>query len=180
MNPYIEQLCTDLMTVVSAISNVCPPLQAILQSTARKPRRKTYWKSPTRPIICDLTRRFSANKSCEALLKTPIQSPRSLTQTPSSEQRSSPRKLFTASLDVRIPIGTTCRGVARDLSTAGIGAIVFVGDLKVADLRFGDSVVIGYKHPSGQGTELVARLARVTGRYGNRYGFRFDRPMDVA
>ncbi len=94
-----------------------------------------------------------------------------------TDQRSSPRLPFQASIDVRIPNGDLCRGIARDLSPNGMGAIVFAD---ATDLKVGDSVVISYTHPRPSGTEAVERAARVSGQHGNRYVFVFEQPMDVG
>ncbi len=115
---------------------------------------------------------------CEAMVKT--RTDQLARSTPSAEQRSSPREPFAASLDVHVTTGITYRGVARDLSAGGIGAIVFADTKNFAALKVGDSVVIDFEHPCPQGTEHVACPACVMGRYGNRYGFRFERPMDAV
>ncbi len=105
-----------------------------------------------------------------------MKAPQPLTGHPNA--RSSPRKPFAGFLDVRLLTGTTYRGVARDLSAGGIGAIVFA-DTKFANLQTGDAVEISYAHPAVAGDESVTRRAAVRGRYGNRYGFRFEQPLDV-
>ncbi len=96
-----------------------------------------------------------------------------------TNSRGSQRKPFTALLEVRLPTGTTYGGVARDLGEFGIGAIVFA-DTKVAKLQVGDEVTIAYTHPGVAGDTFVERRAYVTGRYGNRYGFRFERSLEIA
>ncbi len=93
-------------------------------------------------------------------------------------RRSSPRKPFAAFLDVRLLTGASYRGVARDLSAEGMGAVVFT-DTKVASILAGTPVEIAYEHPVITGNELVTRRASVIGRYGNRYGFHFEQSRDV-
>ncbi|MGH9522413.1 MAG: PilZ domain-containing protein [Terriglobales bacterium] len=87
---------------------------------------------------------------------------------PPTNRRQSPRKPFAAAIEVRTVAGTTFRGVARDLSECGMGAIVY------ADLSVGDSVVVHYEHPRDASSHLVRRSACVRGRYGSRYGFEFE------
>lgn len=82
-----------------------------------------------------------------------------------ADKREFPRHPFAASIEVRTTGGTVFRGIARDLSLRGMGAIVY------ADLHVGDAVVVHYAHPRN---EFVRRAACVRGRYGSRYGFEFD------
>jgi hypothetical protein len=86
---------------------------------------------------------------------------------PPAEKREAPRRRFDGSIEVRTTGGTVFRGVARDLSARGMGAIVY------ADLKVGDSVVVNYAHPSKPASEIVRRSANVRGRFGSRYGFEF-------
>lgn len=88
-----------------------------------------------------------------------------------AERRESPRHPFAASIEVRTDGGTIFRGVARDLSVRGMGAIVY------ADLKVGDCVVVHYAHPMRTAPDFVRRTAYVRGRYGSRYGFEFDQPL---
>ncbi len=65
------------------------------------------------------------------------------------------------------------RGIARDLSIDGMGAILF------ADLQVGDRVLIKYQHPYARNTgQTVARRAVVRGCFGHRYGFQFEQPLE--
>lgn len=90
-----------------------------------------------------------------------------------AQARKEPRVAFTVSIEVRAANGAVFRGIARDLSTRGLGAIVS------ADLQVGDYVVIKYAHPQRQGDiQVVRRSARIRGRYGSRYGFEFEQSMD--
>ena len=100
---------------------------------------------------------------------------RTLVSKPVVERRSAPRLPFTSSIEVRTLTGAIFRGIGRDLSVRGLGAIVF------ADLQVGDSVVIKYPHPNTHTTiQGVRRNARVKARYGNRYGFEFEDAMECA
>lgn len=87
--------------------------------------------------------------------------------------REAPRFEFAESIEIRAANGTVFRGIARDLSRRGLGAIVF------ADLQVGDSVVVKYAHPQpSTDSQVVVRHARVRERYGSRYGFEFEQAMD--
>jgi hypothetical protein len=55
-----------------------------------------------------------------------------------AQTRQAPRLAFTASIEVRTATGAVFRGIARDLSRLGLGAIV------CADLQVGESVLIKY------------------------------------
>jgi PilZ domain len=91
-----------------------------------------------------------------------------------AQTRQAPRFAFTDSLEVRTASGAVFRGIARDLSRRGLGAII------CADLQVGDSVVIKYAHPQPPADrQIVVRHARVRGRYGSRYGFEFEHAMDI-
>lgn len=91
-----------------------------------------------------------------------------------AQTRQAPRLAFTNSIEVRIASGTVFRGIARDLSRRGLGAIV------CADLQVGDSVLIKYAHPQPPAdSQIVVRYARVRGRYGSRYGFEFEHAVDI-
>ena len=96
---------------------------------------------------------------------------RGWTSKPQVERRREPRAPFAASIEVRTSAGVTFRGIARDLSDGGMGAIVY------ADLGVGDRVVIYYMHPVEQATRFVFRTACVRGRYGSRYGFEFENAL---
>lgn len=98
---------------------------------------------------------------------------RDWTHKPSIERRREPRNPFEASIEVRTAGGTTFRGVARDLSNGGMGAIVY------ADLEVGDRVVIYYMHPANSASRFVFRPACVRGRYGSRYGFEFENSLSA-
>lgn len=90
------------------------------------------------------------------------------------QTRQSPRFAFTDSIEVRTASGAVFRGIARDLSRRGLGAIVF------ADLQVGDSVAVKYAHPQPPAcSQIVVRYARVRGRYGSRYGFEFEHAMNI-
>ncbi|MGH3429806.1 MAG: PilZ domain-containing protein [Mycobacteriales bacterium] len=93
---------------------------------------------------------------------------RGWTNKPQDERRREPRTPFAGSIEVRTAGGTTFRGVARDLSDGGMGAIVY------ADLSVGDRVVIYYIHPLERASRFVFRTACVRGRHGSRYGFEFE------
>ena len=91
-----------------------------------------------------------------------------------AKTRQAPRVAFTDSIEVRTASGTVFRGIARDLSRRGLGAII------CADLQVGDSVVIKYAHPQPPAdSQIVVRYARVRGQYGSRYGFEFEYAMDI-
>lgn len=94
-----------------------------------------------------------------------------------AERRQWPRREFKASIEVRADRGETWRGVARDISEHGLGAVVY------AELRVGDEVLVKYPHPEqSENTGLVARHARVKSRHGWRYGFEFldDQPLGIV
>jgi hypothetical protein len=55
----------------------------------------------------------------------------------------------------------TFRGIGRDISESGLGALVY------ADLQVGESVVLYYTHPQDAATKFVCRP------HGNGYGFEF-------
>ena len=83
--------------------------------------------------------------------------------------RQEPRLTFTDSIEVRAASGSSFRGIGRDLSSRGLGAIVF------ADLQVGDSVLIKYTDPQRTANNQIAvRYARVRSRHGSRYGFEFE------
>jgi hypothetical protein len=94
---------------------------------------------------------------------------------PFRQIRQEPRFPFAGSIEVRAATGPIFRGIARDLSSRGLGAIVF------ADLQVGDSVSIKYTEPQ-EVAESQARVrnARVRSRYGSRYGFEFECVVGVA
>ncbi len=85
-----------------------------------------------------------------------------------AEKRRALRTPFAESIEVRTTAGTTFRGVGRDVSEGGLGAIVY------ADLNVGDSVVLYYMHPREAASQFVCHPALVRRRYGNRYGFEFQ------
>ena len=84
------------------------------------------------------------------------------------ERRREPRSPFEGSIEVRTAGGTTFRGIGRDLSASGMGAIVY------ADLQVGERVVIYYMQPAGSSSRFVFRPACVRSSYGSRYGFEFE------
>ena len=88
------------------------------------------------------------------------------------DRRQSDRIAFREEIEIRTAAGTTCRGLSRDLSPTGIGAIVFGDDLSV-----GEEVRIKYRHPRGTHSQLVVRQATVRNRFGFRYGFNFAHPL---
>lgn len=89
------------------------------------------------------------------------------------ECRRQPRRAFAGSIMVITDKGSVARGIARDLSPKGMGALV------TADLTVGERVQIRYRHPrSADENHELARGAQVRGRYGNRYGFEFEQAME--
>lgn len=97
---------------------------------------------------------------------------RALVTKPFAQKRREPRLPFARSIEVREASGSVFRGIARDLSRHGLGAIVF------ADLPVGALVAIKYvdpQHPAD--SQMIVRYARVRGRYGSRYGFEFEQGM---
>lgn len=92
---------------------------------------------------------------------------RGLRTKPSVERRLSPRTEFTEPVAVRTAAGTTFRGIGRDLSESGLGAIVY------ADLEIGDSVIIYFSRHHQAASQFVCRPACVRRRFGNHYGFEF-------
>jgi hypothetical protein len=81
--------------------------------------------------------------------------------TSEQERRRFERRPFHGSVSVRTQAGQEYRGVARDISDAGVGAIVS-GDLKV-----GQMVIVHYQ----DGTSVTHAKAVVRQQYGYRYGF---------
>lgn len=85
------------------------------------------------------------------------------------------RLAFKAPIEIRAPSGVTYRGVSRDLSPLGMGALV------PAFLQVGDEIWVKYDHP-GAGellTRATVRRATVKQRNGYRYGLEFHVPLDV-
>ncbi len=67
----------------------------------------------------------------------------------------------------------TYKGVGRDISGFGIGAVVS------APLDIGEEIWVRYDHPSaGLTAQSVVRRAIVRQRHGYRYGFEFLHPVD--
>ena len=77
------------------------------------------------------------------------------------ERRRYARRPFHGSVTVRTQSGQEYRGVARDISDTGVGAIVS-GDLSV-----GQNVVVHYQ----EGNAVTHAKAIVRQQYGYRYGF---------
>jgi D-alanyl-D-alanine dipeptidase len=98
---------------------------------------------------------------------------RAIVNKPAADRRSEPRTPYTASISVRNSSGTVFRGVARDLSPHGLGAVVF------AHLRPGDPVVIKYAHPHKPTADVIDRHGMVRSSHGYRYGFEFEQAMAV-
>ena len=91
-----------------------------------------------------------------------------------AERRRWPRHAFKSSREVRTPAGEIWKGIARDLSVLGMGAVVY------ADLKIGETLLVKYEHPDGSGSvKFVARQARVKSRHGWRYGLEFEHQLDV-
>lgn len=92
-----------------------------------------------------------------------------------ADRRRGARQEFKDSIEIRTDSGQIWRGIARDLSVYGMGAVVY------ADLRVGDSVLVKYTHPDSLGnTQIVARKAVVRSRLGWRYGFEFQHALNVS
>jgi hypothetical protein len=117
--------------------------------------------------------RVRAGTHKEAPLTALTQRFRTLVTRSFAQTRQAPRFAFTDSIEVRTASGAVFRGIARDLSRRGLGAIVF------ADLQVDDSVVVKYAHPQRSAdSQIVVRYARVRTRYGSRYGFEFEQAME--
>ncbi len=87
---------------------------------------------------------------------------------PTVERRRSPRTPSTEPVAVRTASGTTFRGVSRDLSESGLGALVY------ADLSVGESVIVYFSRHQEGVSQFLCRPAFVRRRNGNRYGFEFQ------
>jgi hypothetical protein len=88
-----------------------------------------------------------------------------------TERRRSPRNPLDSPLTVLSAGNQTYRGVCRDISQYGLGALVY-GDLHIHQgvrLRFN----------AGGGVEVNLR-AVVRSHYGSRYGFEFLDPVDLG
>ena len=72
-------------------------------------------------------------------------------------------------IEIRAASGITYRGVSRDISGSGMGAVVY------AYLELGEQIWIKYQHPTEgeQNARAVVRHATVKQRHGYRYGFEF-------
>lgn len=89
------------------------------------------------------------------------------------EKRHTPRSPFSGWVEITTSAGGYTRGLARDLSVRGIGSIVS------ADFRVGESVLIKYTHPlAADRIRELSRRATVRSRYGSRYGFEFEKPIE--
>jgi len=93
---------------------------------------------------------------------------RGLRPQPIVEKRRASRAPFTEEISVRTAAGTTFRGVGRDLSDSGLGAIVY------ADLNVGESVIVYFSRHQKAASQFLCRPACVRRRYGNLYGFEFQ------
>src|SRR5512146_344200 len=78
-----------------------------------------------------------------------------------ADRRRSERRPFHGSITVRTLSGQEYRGVAGDVSDAGVGAIVS------GDLTVGQQVVVRFEEQS----RVVHAKAVVRQQYGYRYGF---------
>jgi c-di-GMP-binding flagellar brake protein YcgR len=85
------------------------------------------------------------------------------------------RSPFKAPIEIRASSGVTYRGVARDLSPFGMGALIS------ASLNIGEEIWIKYEHPASgsQIARAIVRRATVKERTGYRYGFEFQVSVDV-
>ena len=81
--------------------------------------------------------------------------------TSGQERRKAERRPFHGSVSVRTQSGQEYRGVGRDISDFGVGAIVS-GDLSV-----GQIVIVHYQ----EGIAVTHAKAVVKQQYGYRYGF---------
>ena len=90
-----------------------------------------------------------------------------------NDRRCAERVPFRQEIEVRKESGVLCRGLARDLSDKGMGAIVFGQDLEQ-----GEQVWIKYNHPRAGRSQLIVRRAIVRSNYGFRYGFEFEHSLD--
>ena len=87
------------------------------------------------------------------------------------ERRESARAAYSGPIQLRTSLGVTYRGFGCNLSTYGMGAVVY------ADLQVGDSVVLYYTHPNGAANKFACRHGVVRWRKGNRYGFEFEHSL---
>ncbi|HEU5451950.1 MAG TPA: PilZ domain-containing protein [Terriglobales bacterium] len=81
--------------------------------------------------------------------------------TSDQERRKFERRPFNGSVSVRTQSGQEYRGVGRDISDAGVGAIVS------GDLTVGQIVIVRYR----DGDTITHAKAVVKQQYGYRYGF---------
>jgi hypothetical protein len=125
-------------------------------------------------VTTESGQRIRAGTHNEDLLTALTQRLRALVTKSFAQTRQEPRFAFKDSIEVRAASGAVFRGIARDLSRRGLGAIVF------ADLQVGDSVAVKYAHPQPPAcSQIVVRYARVRERYGSRYGFEFEHAMNI-
>ena len=90
-----------------------------------------------------------------------------------SEKRCAPRTPFSGWVEITSGTGDSSRGLARDLSMRGMGTIIF------AEFALGERVRIKYTHPAAADRVLeLSRHATVRSRYGSRYGFEFEKPIE--
>lgn len=87
------------------------------------------------------------------------------------ERRASPRTSLNSPLAVLSAGNQTYRGVCRDISASGLGAIVY-GDLLVHQ-----NVRLRFSLATGRGINVPAVVRY---RYGSRYGFEFLELVDTS
>ena len=99
-----------------------------------------------------------------------------LGQNARQERRGEFRADLKIPIEIRAASGTTYRGVSRDISPLGMGAVVY------AYLELGEQIWIKYEHPTEgeQTTRAVVRHAKVKQRHGYRYGFEFQLPVEPS
>ncbi len=92
-----------------------------------------------------------------------------LRRRPRFERRKWPRTELSSSLTILASQNQSYRGICRDVSVAGLGAIVY-GELRI-------DAPVGLTFDTGRQKYVNAR-AVVRNRYGSRYGFEFLREAD--
>jgi c-di-GMP-binding flagellar brake protein YcgR len=91
--------------------------------------------------------------------------PFSRTETKVAERRTTPRYNIELHLTVMTKNGRTVRGISREMSGSGMGAVL------TGDLETGEEVQLRYQFDDGSPPQVVRALVRH--RQGRLYGFEF-------
>ena len=88
---------------------------------------------------------------------------------PPAERRIFPRYKYEFPIDVRTADGRTSRGLTRDFSQSGIGAIVYT------ELAIGYQITLTLHLQDGSPPKKTEAIVRR--RYGSVYGIEFAKPL---